>query len=292
MSPKLNLFLIGASKAGTTTLWDVLAHHPDVSMGKIKEPCIFSFTDWERRERELLRDYDPQARWRGEASTVYSETHLFPSLPSILHAYNPDARILYVVREPLDRLYSVWRQTLYTGHHNKHIYRAQTDRVEVPLMPRSLSKAVWEYPSFIEACRYYLHLTRYQAYFPPSQILLLFYEDLKNNPDSFYRALHSFLDLRPVADLNTGLWKNRGEGKRVQNPSFWHHAALRLGIHEALHARPKVHAALSRLVRPGISPDKRLTSRQERKIKSHLADDTANILRVGGKPSDFWSIRA
>lgn len=291
MPNKLNLFIIGAAKAGTTTLWEVLRQQPGVCMGQVKEPCIFSFSDWEERERDILPTYDPGAEWRGEASSIYSDTLTLPDIAIKLYHYNPDARILYVVRHPVDRIYSVWKQALFTGHHHRRAYETYTDLAEVPPMPASLSKAVWTYPPFMGGCKYYTHYSSYTSVFPREQICLLFYEDLKHNPKSFYHQIETFLSIPPIPEKETGVWENVGGGRRIKSSPFWSSLSRRLGVEGFLHSHPKVHYSLSRLLHPGIDPNARLRPEEEEKILACLAEDMSNTLRAGGKPAEYWGPR-
>lgn len=288
MKPVLNLFIIGAAKCGTTTVWEYLNQFPDVSMGREKEPCIFSFSNWRSRLGLFIEDYDPEKKWRGEASTVYSETHVTPETPKRIFEYNPEARIIYIVRNPFDRMLSVWKQTLSTGHHLRGAYRDKTDDADIPRMPRRLKKAVWTYPPFLGACQYFKHYSTYTSVFPEEQILLLFYEDLKFQPEHFYNQVREFLSLHPMREADTGIWKNPGEGKRVKNSVFWSELSGRLRLKSFLQNHPRLHNALSRMLQPCINPRTRLKSQELQKINTFLAKDMSNILHAGGKPPEFW----
>lgn len=285
---KLNLFIIGASKAGTTSLWEYLKRRGDVSMGTEKEPCIFSFRNWRDRARDVIGDYDTSKPWRGEASTIYSETHTLPHIAERLHSYNPEARIIYILRNPYDRLLSVWRQTLSTGHHHKEIYASQTDLASIPRMPGSFRKALWTYPPFLQACLYHKHYSAYASVFPPSQIKILFYEDLKEHPLVFFREVHGFLSLGPVYAEETRVWENTGAGKRIQNPAVCGRMAQILNIKSFLHARPGIHQALSRIVQPMTPLHPTLSVTERQRIESFLGEDTRRILETAEKPPDFW----
>ena len=106
-----NFIIIGAAKSATTTLSALLQQHPDVFMSKPKEPKFFG------------RNYNKGWIWyasrfaagqnmllRGEGSTMYTSllaTYRFT--PALMYQYLPDLKLVYIVRDPLDRIVSQWR---------------------------------------------------------------------------------------------------------------------------------------------------------------------------------------
>jgi hypothetical protein len=215
---KANFFLIGAPKAGTTSVDRVLREHPDVFLSPIKEPCHFCpdvnaqiaavLTRPDRidlsaylgsTEREIVHlchvaspaDYARlfegahEKAVVGECSTYYLSSE---AAPRNIRGYNPDARLLVLLRNPLDRI-----RSHYT-------------------MDRSLGLATRPLPSLIEEelalgdaanwgnCRYYVGASRYSRQlenvyrsFPPEQVCVLSFEDLVADPDAQLRRLFDFL---------------------------------------------------------------------------------------------------
>src|SRR5688572_24468381 len=104
-----NFFIIGAMKAGTTSLWQYLRRHPEIFMSKLKEPGYFTEElrwdqgiEWYRS----LFDDAGSARAVGEASTSYTKWPRFAGIPARMHALVPEARLIYLVRDPGDRIRS------------------------------------------------------------------------------------------------------------------------------------------------------------------------------------------
>lgn len=273
MKPILNLFIIGASKCGTTTVWDYLDHLPEVSMGREKEPYIFSFSNWRCRLDLFVGDYDPEKKWRGEASTIYSETHVTPETPKRIYEYNPEARIIYIVRNPFDRLLSVWQQTLATGHHLRRAYEDKTDATKVEKMPRCFGKAIWEYPIMLQSCEYQRHVDAYASVFPREHILLLYYEDLKNRPAFFYQQLREFLDLSPENALNNRPWLNRRSEKEMLTPPLLSSLSSALGLKRFFAKNKFLKNALKRLATVGIQQNPVYTDQLKESICLHLRND-------------------
>jgi len=127
---KTNLFLIGAMRAGSTTLYHYLSQHPEIYMSPIKEPCFF-IAEYRRRNLSKigLVDADLQKRIeiinnKGEFRTIEKYQQLFrdiknekyageashymyhPGTANIIYNYNPNSRIIVSLRNPVERIYS------------------------------------------------------------------------------------------------------------------------------------------------------------------------------------------
>ena len=115
-SAHLDFVVIGAMKAGTTSVFEFLAAHPDVCAPRNKEPHYFtrgyrlpaSYYRWlfrHRREGQIC----------GEASPTYSWVRRYPQCPARLAVDAPDVRLVYLVRDPVERLLSHYRHHLLLG---------------------------------------------------------------------------------------------------------------------------------------------------------------------------------
>jgi hypothetical protein len=114
-----NLFIVGAARAGTTSLWRYLDEHPAIYMASVKEPNFFSQVEGEfggsvLSEDEYLQLFTPgaNATFRGEASASYL---WHPDVPTTIARVAPDAKILISLREPVDRAYSVYWHRVRNG---------------------------------------------------------------------------------------------------------------------------------------------------------------------------------
>ncbi len=285
---KPNLFIVGASKCATTSLWDILRRHPDIFLSNPKEPSWFVRDDYQEQILSylaLFQNADGESIV-GEASPVYSETLQFPEVPKRIYDFNPGAKIIYMVRNPADRLVSVWKQTLSTGHWYRDAYQENFGK-EVGPMPLDFEKAVFIYPSFLEACRYWTHLNNYLKVFPADQIHLAFYEDFRDNPEQLLNGICRFLQVDSPAEG----WgehivrpRNRGENKtRYRN---WYARLNESKKQQLKRFLPPI--LLNRLVSKKIRTRHLLSKKLKRRIEEELSDENRRILEYGGKPADFW----
>ncbi|WP_231934389.1 sulfotransferase domain-containing protein [Botrimarina colliarenosi] len=194
--------IVGSPKCGTTTLYQHLQRHPDVFMSTPKEPSFFSRDE---RYRNGLESYcelfagaaDHQRC--GEASTTYTRWPTFPNTVDRLADAAPHVKLLYLVRNPVDRLYSFYAH-------------------------RMRERATMDMDTFLDATPEALHSGMYMSQieqllrrFPREQLCVLLLEDLIRDTPKTLEQVARFLGL-PQFDFGPAgrLVANRGDG---------HHAA-------------------------------------------------------------------
>lgn len=183
---KPNLFIIGAMKSGTTSLHEYLATHPEIAMSREKEPGYFveelSLGKGEAWYLSLF-ERDERYRYVGESSTHYTKLPVYRGVPERLFRFNPEARLLYIMRNPLDRLVS-------------HYWHAVRD------LPRGgerlpLLQAVQEKPEYLAFGDYALQLQPYFDRFGKEAVLTLTFEALIEDPQRELDRIYLWLGLPP-----------------------------------------------------------------------------------------------
>jgi hypothetical protein len=116
--PRPNFFVVGAPKAGTTALYSYLAQHPQIFMSRLKEPQFFA-GDIRGKQRNVttLPEYlqlfeDAHALAIGEASTCYLGS---PGAAEQIRNFSPHARIIVMLRNPVDVMYAEHSERLFDG---------------------------------------------------------------------------------------------------------------------------------------------------------------------------------
>jgi hypothetical protein len=172
-------FIIGAMKAGTTSLFKYLADHPDLCPSVRKEPRIFRHAGDARTQRAALTalfERRKGERWCFEASTAYTKYPLFTGVPERIHAAVPDARLVYLVRNPVERTWSQYVHNLAHG------------RETLPF-----AEAIARRPQYLNVSRYELQLQQYYRVFPRERLLVLVFEEMVTDPTSAVQQLCRFL---------------------------------------------------------------------------------------------------
>jgi hypothetical protein len=179
-----NFIVIGAMKAGTTSLYQYLKGHDQVFMPAIKELDFFvAESNWCRGigwyRRQFISAGD--ARARGEASTLYTQYPTHDGVPERMARVLPGVRLVYVVRDPVERMRSHYEHLVITG--------AEKRPPEVALL---------ENPIYLQCSRYAMQLQRYLDHFPREQILIVTSERLKVNRRAAVQQVYEFLGVDPT----------------------------------------------------------------------------------------------
>ena len=115
-----NLFLIGAAKSGSSSLYSIIEKHPDIGSYGMKEPNIFNTSSPEMALSRLseLGLRRPDARYRIDGSVNYSQIPRFSQCPkNIFECCGPSCRFIYIMRNPVERLIShfFWKKQQFGG---------------------------------------------------------------------------------------------------------------------------------------------------------------------------------
>jgi hypothetical protein len=182
-----NLFIIGAMKSGTTSLHAYLAQHPDIFMSDPKEPGYFI------KEENLSRGEDwylglfaeaKQAKVWGESSAVYSMIPLYAGVPERIFRFNPEARFVYLMRDPFQRTLSHYKHLVY--HHRER---------------RDLLTAILSHPPYVNVSNYAMQLRPYFDRFGRQQVYVLTFEELVRNTSRAVGDLICWLGLDKSSPL-------------------------------------------------------------------------------------------
>lgn len=201
-----NFLVIGAPRSGTTSLYEYLRAHPDIYMSPVKEPDYFANETPEALERkrpeyEALFDKAREEARRGEASALYLA---HPHAPENIRQAIPDARLVVVLRDPVERAYShfLHAQRIYAEHpdsaddrrSDEAAFLAAVDRAhrEGFTRPGRTDAEVWIRSGF-----YHHDLLRYRSLFPTEQMRIYRFEDLATDPRALTTDLYRFLGVDP-----------------------------------------------------------------------------------------------
>jgi hypothetical protein len=199
-----NFLIIGAAKSGTTSLAHYLRAHPQAFMPRF-EPHYFTA---ERRWKLGQAWYESQFKEAGDAVAVgeksasYSRHPLYQGVPGRVAALLPNARVVYLVRHPLQRMRSEYLHRLLNGKET-----------------RSLDEAVRADPSYLDTSRYALQIDRYLEHFPEEQLLVLTAERLRHDRREALDRVLELLGLdRGWQPPELGREYNRTERKQARRP--------------------------------------------------------------------------
>ncbi|MCI0400313.1 MAG: sulfotransferase [Gammaproteobacteria bacterium] len=282
-----NFLLIGAMKAGTTSLYHYLCSHPQVYMPPYKAPEFFAEgsnwrrgLDWYRRQ---FASAGPEAVAIGEASNVYTKYPHYPGVPQRIAAHIPEVRLIYVVRDPIDRIRSHYQTKVAEG----------TEQAP-------FEEAVFENPIYADYSRYALQIEQYLEYFSWKQLLVITAEDLRNDRQAIVRRVYQHLgvdaDFVP-SDLDREFYKTQERAARSPIPRW-----LRKGLKKYFPASKRakelennVLRMLNRLRRgteqnPKPSRSFTIPEAARERLVYLLEDDVRRLRRYIGPDFHAWGI--
>ena len=170
--------IIGAQKSATSSLWAYLRAHPQVFMPLVKELDFFSAPGDDL-------DIEGYAEWFsdasnavaiGEASPSYTMFPASGNTPAKIARALPGARLIYLMRHPVERMRSAYR----------HRLAGATER-------RRIGRALIGDPSYLQVSMYATQVEQYLRWFPRSQLLLLTTEELKRDRAATLQRVLSFI---------------------------------------------------------------------------------------------------
>ena len=245
--PKLDFVVVGAQKCGTTALWECLSAHPEVGMSSRKELQLFSGPDYspEWSPEEIDERYAPwfshcpDAKVLGEATPVYM---FFPEVASELKRYNPELKLIMLLRESAERAISHYYMERARGREKASLWLALL--AEPWRLRRCASPREWGSPTRVCSYRsrglYSRQLSNLLRHFPRCQVLILRSQDLLLDQAA---ALHRTFCFLGVADdvAVPGVIAHSGErhGKRrhrilssLLRLSYWAERRRARGLYE------------------------------------------------------------
>jgi hypothetical protein len=202
--PLPDFLILGAQKAGTTALYAYLRRHPDLTGPSWKEVSFFD-RHWTRGLAWYRGNFPNRARTRGKLVGEASPSYLFhPLAPERVRQVVPDARLVALVRNPVDRALSHYNHEVALGREPLSFgdaLDAEDERLrgEVERMladPGYFSREWWSH-TYQARGRYAEQLERWLAVFPSEQLLVVPSDDLAADPAGTHARVLDFLGARP-----------------------------------------------------------------------------------------------
>lgn len=260
MNNKPDFFIVGAAKSGTTALQQTLAMHPDIYMSLIKEPNYFynEVAIEELRvglQKKLKKEN--AAKWISEGmngelwNAFLREENLYQKLfikakdnqkcgeasvsylyslkaAENIYNYNPNAKIIIMLRNPIDRAWSHFnmerRMGLVTGN-----FLQEFDKY------KALSHPIWgKDPIFLSGGNYFEQVKRYLNRFPKEQVLICLYDDYKKNPKNTINKILAFIGVTINNDIELIQNKKANEARKSIIDNFLPSGGLKSRLRKAV----------------------------------------------------------
>ncbi len=270
---KPNFLVIGAAKAGTTTLCELMGKHPDVYMFPHKETHFFSH-HYDRGIEWYESKFDPPASAKavGEGSPTYAEGR--PDIAKNIHRHLPDARLIYIVRHPIQRIESEYVQLIDNGQSFS-----------------SLDDAIKRWQPLVDNSCYLARIDEFRKYFDDSKILVLFTGDLRSNPVQVLAQCFDFLEVDPSVEIHTeGSALNTRATKQIDSSlmQWLRRQSYFLDIKWMLPVW--LTRKLKPLLRRSVTVEIQWQDRTRKAVIERLKAEIPNFLVRYGKPENYWEL--
>ena len=178
MGNKVDIIGIGAQKSATTWLYTCLSAHPQIRCSSKEEMNYFDDSLSYSKGIEWYHKHFEFGLWK---TAEYSPTYFYDQdVPERIYKYNPHAKLILSLRNPIDRAFSHYRHCLFSGY-----------------IPRG--SGFWDTlennPAMTEQGRYATNLKRFLGYFDIRQIQIILYDDIKTAPQMVVEQLFKFLEI-------------------------------------------------------------------------------------------------
>jgi hypothetical protein len=191
-----NFFIVGAQKAGTTSLYFYLKEVPEVYMSPLKEPFYFATHAVHNIASDIIRDKKEYIRLFEKANgfiAIGEETPIYlwdPDAPNLIHQTVPHARIIMILRDPIERAYSNYLMRVrYSGVKSSFYDELIRDY-------RSPEKLYGKSQLYVEFGMYYEQVKRYFDIFGREQVKVIIFEEFVKRPEQTVNEVLAFLGIK------------------------------------------------------------------------------------------------
>ena len=270
--------VVGAAKSGTTSLHAYLAGHPDISMSTVKEPQFFNDPDGHEWLDYYRSNFDETKAVRGESSTIYSRYPTIPGVAERMAAAVPDLKIIYMVRDPVDRAFASYVEE--TSH--------DIERRDVAT---AFADAAHPFNPYVSASKYAQQLRRFIDAFDGLRWLVVDMEDLRVDPQKTLDRICGFLEVPPFTVSEAQNLNSRATKR--QYPSMVRRLRASRALRSMYRLPPGVREAVLRPVRRALSTTLdavELPPSVRAEIATVLAEDVREFRELTGQTFSHWSV--
>lgn len=300
---KPDFFIVGAPKCGTTAMCRYLDMHPEIFLSPIKELCYFAKDLNLKRQAQNLEEYlgffaEGEGYFCGEGTPLYLYSK---TAAQEIHAFNPEAKIIIMLREPVSLMYSYYSQHLYDGSSEdiqdfKEALDAEPERKlgkRIPLKCRYPEKLFYR-----ELVKFSEQIERYFDAFGREGVHIIIFDDFKSDLAKVYRETLEFLGVNPNFEIEFNAINSNKKVRSVFLQQFLKYPPSRLlEIGKFFVPLPRsVRRALLERVKQTLKgfnteykPRPPLDAELRRHLQQELAPEVEKLSALLGRDLTYWS---
>lgn len=281
-----NVIVIGAMKCGTSSLHQYLDAHPNIAMTKKKEVDFFidrknwnKGQAWYEAQFDELINQGSKIKIVGESSPNYTMFPTFDGVPKRMAAMVPEAKLIYVVRDPIERIKSHYQHQWYDGR--KH--RALEQILQTP-----------ERNHYVTTSSYFRQIEQFLKFYRADQVLVVSVEQLKHARDETMQKVFQFLQVDDSVSIQSLAAEFHKTSDKVRVS----------GIFSFLQSRSTAGNNFRKLIRAIVpknwirkagqlltkKPNIDLTESTLAELKRELCEDAKKLREFTGMSLEKWSV--
>jgi hypothetical protein len=294
-----DFIIAGAMRGGTTALAEAVGEHPEVLMCTPKEPNFFAVPrgalefrgpgdqgfalqnvrDWPSYQRLFE---DAAGRLRGEASATYLT---IPGVASEIQKTSPDVKLIFILRDPVERAFSAWQYLRGKGRENLRDFR-EALTAEESRRCRGYGPIWW----YVHASRYHIGLEEYLAHFGRHQLHLLTMEELRRDPAATISAVYRFLGLENPTFRPSALEReiNRSGAPRLESLTRVLNPPHRLRVPLSHIAPPALRQLIRKARAASLDAAQAMPAEARSWLRAELAGVGPEVRRLTGLDTNDW----
>ncbi len=295
--PLPNFLCVGAQKAGTTTLHDILIQHPEIYLPEIKETKFFQDNS---KYKKGLDYYEKEffEKWNGEKAIgeIDPEYMYFEYVPERIYKHlGKDTKLIFMLRNPVDRAYSHYWMSYRRGYETETFEKA----IELEQKRIKIDEFHKNHFSYIDRGFYAKQIKRYLNFFPKENMFFIIFETefLKNRIETV-KFLLKFLEVNADVTLDLNIKSNPASMFRSRlvrdfiyetNESFYY-MVRKLGklLVPSEKLRQRILITLDKINQKPIRPPKLSESLRKKLLSQYFIDDIKDLETILGKDLSIW----
>lgn len=267
---KVNFFIVGAMKAGTSNLRALLVQHPEIFMsneiayfgGLSKNKSI----DWYNQHFEA----SSEVQVTGDKSPNY---YFYNKAAKEIYDYNPNAKLIWILREPVSRAYSDYWFSIYRGKE----YQSFETAVDLELAGKRT-----KFRHYLYRSDYVQHVQRFLKYFNKEQMLFIELKEMYTNPVETATRCFQFLDVSATLNVQ--------QEEELRNPTYLPKSYLLNYWNTQLFEKsfPRLRFKIRELLKSEISGYPRLNEATKNSLKKYFNPKTEELEKLTGLNLSNW----
>jgi len=290
--PLPNFLCVGAQKAGTTTLHDILIQHPEIYLPEIKETKFFQNNS---KYEKGLEYYEKEffGKWNGEKAVgeIDPEYMYFEYVPERIYKHlGKDIKLIFMLRNPVDRAYSHYWMSYRRGYETEAFKRA----IELEEKRIKLGEFHKNHFSYISRGLYAKQVKRYLKFFSrENMFFIVFEEDFLEKRKKTISNLLNFLNVDANVNLNLDLKSNQSSLPRLKflrdvmyKPNIIKKIGTMMIPSESL--RTKIFMTLDRFNQKPVKPPKLESKFRKKLLYDYFIEDIRELESILGRTLSIW----